>query len=55
MTRNSCCAAETQDLGIRDLPDAHIQLIETQLVLEEVSSNVDIQREKVTSTDSHAC
>ena len=39
--------AETQDLGIRDLPDAHAQLIEMQLHLEEVSSNVEVLQEKV--------
>ena len=39
--------AETQDLGIRDLPDAHAQLIEMQLLLEEVSSNVEVLQEKV--------
>ena len=41
--------AETQDLGIRDLPDAHAQLIEMQLLLEEVSSNVEVLQEKVRS------
>lgn len=39
--------AETQDLGIRDLPDAQAQLIEMQLHLEEVSSNVEVLQEKV--------
>lgn len=39
--------AETQDLGIRDLPDAHAQLIEMQLLLEEISSNVEVLQEKV--------
>ena len=42
-------AAETQDLGIRDLPDAQAQLIEMQLHLEEVSYNVDMLQEKVCS------
>ena len=41
--------AETQDLGIRDLPDAHAQLIEMQLHLEEISSNVEVLQEKVSA------
>ena len=40
-------AAETQDLGIRDLPDAQAQLIELQLLLEEVGSNVEGLQDKV--------
>ncbi len=43
----SSCITETQDLGIRELPDAQAQLIELQLHLEEVSYNVGTIQEKV--------
>ena len=45
--KTSSCITETQDLGIRELPDAQAQLIEMQLHLEEVSYNVDTIQEKV--------
>lgn len=45
--RSLLCIAETQDLGIRELPDAQAQLIEMQLHLEEVSYNADTLQEKV--------
>lgn len=39
--------AETQDLGIREVPDAEALAFEMGLRLEEVSSNVEALQEKV--------
>ena len=41
------CATETQDLGIREVPDAEAFLIEMTLQLEEVQTRIATLQEKV--------